>query len=215
MVLLSKLSEEDPFITDPGYVPPQNTGVITVTGQDDARGYDTNPAAVSGKGVGGGGGSGFGIGDGFAGLDVGNAPAFRGSRFSLPTAESVLNLPGYKFREQQGRDALEHSAAAKGLTRTGGTLKDLATWNQGFASQEYDAEARRQLGAFQQNYQAEKDEFAPTFANWQFLSNAALQKALAQYGRGTVWNNPNSGGGGGGGGGVLSYEEWKQQNGYA
>jgi hypothetical protein len=142
----------------------------------------------------------------FPDLDIGKAPDFRGPRFSLPTAESVLNLPGYKFREQQGRDALEHSAAAKGLTRTGGTLKDLASWNQGFASQEYDAEARRQLGAFQQNYQAQKDEFAPTFANWQFLSNAALQKALAQYQRGTIWNNPHAGAGGGGGGATYDPE---------
>jgi len=175
---------------NPATLPPVNWGL------EAGKGF---VAPATGKGGGGGGGAGaFGIGNDFPSFDVGAAPGFKASRFSLPTAESVLNLPGYKFREQQGRDALEHSAAAKGLTRTGGTLKDLASWNQGFASQEYDAEARRQLGAFQTNYQAEKDEYAPTFANWQFLSNAALQKALAQYSRGTVWNNPNARSGGGG-----------------
>ena len=154
MVLLSQLGsgggdygsyvEDDPagqLPPDPGQVNlPFPTGVINQNPQSTA------PAPPPPKAGGGGGaGLGYSLGDSFPSIETPGVPKFVAPKFSLPTAESVLNLPGYKFREQQGRDALEHSAAAKGLTRTGGTLKDLASWNQGFASQEYDAEARRQL----------------------------------------------------------------------
>jgi len=45
--------------------------------------------------------------------------------------------PGYKFRLDQGTQALERSAAARGGLLSGGTLKDLTDYQQGSASQEY------------------------------------------------------------------------------
>ena len=47
--------------------------------------------------------------------------------------------PSYKFRLQEGMDALQKSAAARGTLLTGGTLKDLTNYAQGAASQEYGA----------------------------------------------------------------------------
>ena len=45
--------------------------------------------------------------------------------------------PGYQFRLQEGTKAIESSAAAKGMLGSGKTLKDLARYSQGLASQEF------------------------------------------------------------------------------
>ena len=45
--------------------------------------------------------------------------------------------PGYQFRQQQGQQALERSAAARGGLLNGGTLKALTRYGQDTASQEY------------------------------------------------------------------------------
>jgi hypothetical protein len=45
--------------------------------------------------------------------------------------------PGYQFRVDQGKQALERSAAARGGVLSGGMLKDLTDYSQGAASQEY------------------------------------------------------------------------------
>ena len=45
--------------------------------------------------------------------------------------------PGYQFRQQQGQQALERSAAARGGLLNGGTLKALTRYGQDTASAEY------------------------------------------------------------------------------
>lgn len=45
--------------------------------------------------------------------------------------------PGYAFRQQQGEQAINRNAAAKGSVLGGGTLKSLQRFNSGLASQEY------------------------------------------------------------------------------
>ena len=47
------------------------------------------------------------------------------------------NDPGYDFRMQQGQQAIERSAAARGGALGGGTLKALANYGQDYASNEY------------------------------------------------------------------------------
>lgn len=47
------------------------------------------------------------------------------------------NTPGYQFRLQQGLQALERSAAARGTLLTGGTLKGIQKYAQDVASTEY------------------------------------------------------------------------------
>jgi hypothetical protein len=47
--------------------------------------------------------------------------------------------PGYQFRLDQGNRGIEASAAARGGVLSGGTLKALAKYNSGMASQEYGA----------------------------------------------------------------------------
>lgn len=57
--------------------------------------------------------------------------------FAMPTAETMQQDPGYAFRQREGQRALETAAAAKGVLRTGGTLKDILSFGQDLASQEY------------------------------------------------------------------------------
>ncbi len=61
----------------------------------------------------------------------------------LPALEKT---PGYQFRFDQGRKAIEGSAAAKGTLLTGGAAKDLTEFGQGLASTEFDNEYRRLFG---------------------------------------------------------------------
>ena len=48
--------------------------------------------------------------------------------------QSFVNSDAYNFINQQGGQAIERSAAAKGTLNTGGTLKDLLRFGQGNAS---------------------------------------------------------------------------------
>jgi hypothetical protein len=50
---------------------------------------------------------------------------------------SEQNDPGYQFRLQQGQQALQRSAAAKGDLLSGGTAKALQQYGQDYASNEY------------------------------------------------------------------------------
>jgi hypothetical protein len=45
--------------------------------------------------------------------------------------------PGYQFRVDEGRKAMERSAAARGMLNSGGMLRQLQEYGQGAASQEY------------------------------------------------------------------------------
>ena len=63
-----------------------------------------------------------------------------GSYGSLATPFSQTNWqadPGYAFRLQQGQQALERSAAARGMTLSGAQAKALTAYGQGMGSQEY------------------------------------------------------------------------------
>lgn len=45
--------------------------------------------------------------------------------------------PGYQFRKDEGMKAVDNSGAARGMSLSGGTLKALQKYGQGFASNEY------------------------------------------------------------------------------
>lgn len=126
-------------------------------------------------------------------------PRFDAPEFAPPDPNKLFETPGFRFRQEAGEQALQRSAASRGVLRSGGTLKDLLEYGQNFASNEYQQEFNRALATFQTQYTGAKDEYAPMLAEWQMLSNAELQAALAAYNRGTVWNAPKGGGGGGGG----------------
>jgi hypothetical protein len=76
-----------------------------------------------------------------AGIADGSLTAGFAPKFSF-TGVDLLNDPAYKFNLEQGTNAVQQSAAARGGLVSGGTLKDLSTFGQGYASNQ-----------FQQSYQ--------------------------------------------------------------
>jgi hypothetical protein len=113
----------------------------------------------------------------------GAVPEFDAPEFYAPSFEDAQNEPGYAFRMQQGTDALQRSAAAKGLLRTGGTLKDLLEYGQNFGAQEYANVYNRAMQAYGTRYQAAKDEYAPYFAQYQNQFGAEQARAMAEFQR--------------------------------
>ena len=77
-----------------------------------------------------------------------------GGSLTTPFTASMMDAydPGYQFRLQQGQQALERSAAARGTQLSGGTLKDLASYEQGLASSEYQNAFSRYMAQQQQTY---------------------------------------------------------------
>jgi len=57
---------------------------------------------------------------------------------------------GFKFRQEQGEQGINRALAARGGRNSGAALKELASFNSGLASQEFDAFANRKLAANQQ-----------------------------------------------------------------
>ena len=71
--------------------------------------------------------------------------------FAAPTAEEAQQTPGYKFQFQQGMNALQNSAAARGGLLSTGTAKNLEQFGQGLASTNYQDAYNRALAAYQTN----------------------------------------------------------------
>ena len=153
------------------------------------------PTETVGGGDGGFGGGGYGGGQGgpYGGYNpgrntgpgtgrtfgtYGGAPQFQWDQFVAPNPQDVYKDPSYQFRLEQGTNAIEGSAAARGLLRSGGTLQDLAGYGQDLASQEYGNLFNRELQGWGANYQGTKDAFAPAYGSWENTQNQALQKYL-------------------------------------
>ena len=65
----------------------------------------------------------------------------------IENPSNIQNSGAYRFAFDQGQQAIERSAAAKGMLNSGNILAELARYGQGMASQQYDKEADR-LGQF-------------------------------------------------------------------
>lgn len=72
----------------------------------------------------------------------------------MENPDSISNTGAYKFAFNQGQQAIERSAAAKGMSGSGNVLAELSKYGQGMASQQYGAEADRLAGLSgqQKNY---------------------------------------------------------------
>lgn len=101
--------------------------------------------------------------------------------------DSIADTNAYKFRFNQGQQALERSAASKGMLNSGNTLAALADYGQGAASQEYGNEFNRLSGAVGQRNQynvgrmgAANQELGLRQSGYQDQAGTAL-KALTSY----------------------------------
>ena len=72
--------------------------------------------------------------------------------FVEPTAADAAKNPGYAFSFDEGIKALQKSAAAGGTLLTGGTMKDLTKWAQGYASTQYGVVRDRAMQDYETAY---------------------------------------------------------------
>ena len=70
--------------------------------------------------------------------------------FRAPTMEEAQAAPGFQMRMEQGRKALEASAAAKGMSRSGQTYTDLMDYGQRMGELGYQDVYGRRLGEHRQ-----------------------------------------------------------------
>lgn len=108
--------------------------------------------------------------------------------FDAPTWDSLrANDPGIDFRIKTGRGMYENSAAARGLTNSGGSLYDLAQIGQEMGSQEYGNAFNRAFSLWNtnrdnawRNYVERKDTFYKNQTNpWTKLYQAGSLGAQA------------------------------------
>lgn len=79
---------------------------------------------------------------------VGNTPGY--GQFD-PKSVDIQSDPSFQWRLQQGQQALERSASARGGALGGGALRSLTQYSQGLASTEYANAFNRALQAYDTN----------------------------------------------------------------
>lgn len=129
---------------------------LDVVGQQYRQGYNDLSAY---RGAGQTGTQGY-----LAGLA--NPNSYFGYQFQQfdPSSVNIQQDPGYQFRLQQGLGAVQNSQAAKGLSQSGGALKEIQDYASWMASQEYN-------NAYNRNYQT-----------WQGNQAGGLQQAQLRAG---------------------------------
>lgn len=85
----------------------------------------------------------------------------------------LANDPGYQFQLQQGQQALERSAAARGAITSGGTLRSLSRFNQGLAATSFGDAFERARQTFDTNRQST----ALTLSSLQNMAGMGLTSA--------------------------------------
>lgn len=84
---------------------------------------------------------------------------YRDKLQAMSTGQFGIDDPSYKWRFEQGQQALERSQAARGLLGSGNAAIELQEYGQGAASQEYGAQFTRMLQAMsgvQQQYSSQQ-----------------------------------------------------------
>lgn len=94
--------------------------------------------------------------------------------FQAPTGLTEQNDPGYQARLNLGEQALQRSAAAQGTLLTGGTLRDINSFAQDYASNEYGNVYNRALTGWTTNYNKALTDYTTTY-------NASLNDWTTNY----------------------------------
>lgn len=99
------------------------------------------------------------------------------------TSADFVQDPGYQFQLQQGQQAMQRSAAAKGLLNSVGTQENLNSYSQGMANTDY----QQALGNFT-NSQAQRYSMLSGLSG-QGLSAANMTNAAAANAGNNISNN--------------------------
>lgn len=115
-------------------------------------------------------------------------------QFNAPTAAQAQQTPGYQFALQQGQNAIQNSAAARGGLLSTGSMKTLDQYSQGLADQTYSDTYNRALGEYQQRYNIFEGNQTNEFNRLASLSGVGQQAAttLGQEGQAAANNVSNT-----------------------
>jgi hypothetical protein len=111
-------------------------------------------------------------------------------QFQAPTAAEAAQTPGYQFTLQQGTQALNRGAAARGDLLSSGAAKQLEQYGTGLANQTYNDVYNRAMGQYQTNYQTFRNNQADMYNRLMGVSSQGLgavsdlnrmRQAAAQY----------------------------------
>ena len=161
--------------------------------------------STSGFGADGGLGAGASSAGGTAGVAYAGPEANRFEKRLMDLLDDpskIQQTAAYKFRQQQGEEALQRQLGARGLLRSGNRLQELTKYGQDMASQEYDAQMGRISGLYggENQYQLGVSNSKNQFALGQ--GELALKQLLGQQDyqlkSQQMQNRVGMGGGGGG-----------------
>ena len=130
-------------------------------------------------------------------------PGF-GSLGMAPTAEQVMQEPGYEFGRSQGMQALQNALNAKGMCYSGAALKAATRYGNDYASGQYGNAFNRMQSANRQTYDMfgnianmgqnaanNTGQAGASFANsaGNNMMGAANANAASQIAQGNIWQN--------------------------
>lgn len=110
-------------------------------------------------------------------------------QFHAPDPNQVQNDPAYQFQLTQGQNAIDRSAAARGTLVSGGTLKDIAEFGQGLASNFEDKAYSRAIGEYGMNQNTFRANQNDPFNKQLQFGQQGLEGAQALAGYGNQYAN--------------------------
>ena len=113
--------------------------------------------------------------------------------FTAPTAQDLMNSPGYTARLNAADLGLENSAAARGDLLTGGFQKSLGQFNQDYASNEYQNLFNQDLQANTTNFGQDLTSNSQNFGQLFSTAQLGLGAAEAQAGLGASFGQTAAG----------------------
>ena len=118
-----------------------------------------------------------------------NAPGYGryAQDFTMP---EFTGDPGYQFRLKSGMEALNRSAAARGMGQSGANIKGALEYGQNFGSNEYNNAYNRALGTFQTNRANQLDPLFKLYTGGQSAAaGSATQAGNLGQNLGTTYSN--------------------------
>lgn len=109
--------------------------------------------------------------------------------FTPPTAADAAQYPGYQFQLEQGKGALENSAAAKGALYSGNTQEALVNYAEKAGQSDYNNVYNQAFQQYQQSYGQHNDQLNRLAAMAGVGQNAAT--TLGQEGQAAAGNVSN------------------------
>lgn len=106
----------------------------------------------------------------------------------LANGQFNTNNPQYQFLQKQGMQALDRSAAARGMGYSGAQLKALNEYGQGLASQQYDKEYARAANEYNDIYNRAAQEYGNYYNRLAALSQGGQQAAQSLGGIGSNYS---------------------------